>query len=158
MSMGTTPRNIDPLIKEDDTQNASLSAAIRTSRFCEPSSILVLVTSALYIYIYSYFTGFGERLSIPFIGMDLPLGFYLGTGFQIAMLFLSIALILFLLLMLYKTKIFGILNWGKKEIVYLVIIDILFFFNNIWIYVLPHFQSPTRNLFSKRPYIFSLLA
>ena len=114
--------SIDQCIGEDKEKKASIADTIKTSRLMEPTFILVIATSAFYIFVYYYYKGFCDRLSIPYRGLDLPFAFFLLAGSKIAMIIFGIASILFLLLVLRKTKVFGVLDWHYREIIYVVLI------------------------------------
>jgi hypothetical protein len=49
----------------------------------QPTYITLLFTAIFYIIIATYYISFFNRLSLPFIALNLPLTFYLSAGFYV---------------------------------------------------------------------------
>lgn len=92
--------------KKDSELDKLLNGIINQSYLAHPTYVLALMTGAISAFVYRYYAGFCERLSMPYKGLDLPLSFYLSAGFLLVVLILFLASIIFIFTMLTRLQFF----------------------------------------------------
>lgn len=105
----------------------SISELFHLHRLSEPLILITILSVCFYILSYGYYQGFFERLSLPFIGLDLPLTFYLSIGFgATGIIVIGIIYIYFIYLLLNGRNKEEISPRDKKEFYKILIISIIF--------------------------------
>ena len=104
------PRSDDPWAKVNYEGRKEIPKFIEiiASNAALAPTILVIITTIYYIYIYRYYSAFFERLSIPLASLDLPFTFYLSAGIKILPWLFLVFVIVFNIISIY------ILHLGKR--------------------------------------------
>lgn len=80
---------------------SSVSSSSLWSRIFDPICIIALISSIIYLYIYQYTLGFFDKLSIPYLGLNLPITFYIAAIYPIFYILKMLIPFIILLIILY---------------------------------------------------------
>jgi hypothetical protein len=126
-------------IRDDEYDNEDTDSDVEhdnriLSFITQPVIFPLIITALFYIIVANYYISFFNRLSLPFFSLNLPLTFYLNSGFLIISFIMFASIIFILIYNTYLMRKFGLIS-GRRRLISIFMIILAFIITQFFVYV-----------------------